>query len=120
MPLPALLNYRKNVRSVQRELDAREIVTRAYPQGAAEDGYHLTMADARWRVSGINTNRVWLEADAGGSPIRWDDQLNGLYARKWSTTAQWLVSDTDLATQSITLEDVPDTLLVGDYIQFCD
>src|SRR5687768_7074274 len=117
---PAFLNYKKNVRSIERELDARELITRAFPKGAAEDGYHLTMADHRWEVVGINAAQVWLGDDAGGSPIRFDDQLNGLYARKFGTTAQWLVTDSSVTPQKITLQDTPDTLQVGDYIQFRD
>jgi hypothetical protein len=116
--MSALLTYRKNIRSIEREIDAREIATRVFPQGAAEDGYHMTMADHRWEVVAISGATVQLAGDLGGDPIRFERQVDGLYARKYPTTAQWLVESCDPATQEITLEDVPDTLVVGDYIQF--
>jgi hypothetical protein len=116
--MSALLTYRRNIRNIEREIDAREIATRVYPKGAAEDGYHMTMADHRWEVAAINGATVQLWGDLGGDPIRFERQLDGMYARKYPTTAQWRVLSCDPDTQEITLEDEPDTLSVGDFIQF--
>jgi hypothetical protein len=116
--MTAILRYRKNLRSIEREQDAREMQNRILPQGAEVDGFHFTMADALWEVGAISGAVVTLLPDVLGPPIRFDDQLNGLFCRRWPGQAEWKVTGTSLAAQTVMLEDVPDTLVVGDFVQF--
>jgi hypothetical protein len=117
MTRPAL-RFGREIRSIARELDGHELYTRAIPTGAELDGFRWTMANHRWEVIDINGAVVQLGPDIIGDPIFYEDQLNGLFARKYGSWAQWKVVDTFLATQEIELVDGPDTLAVGDYIQF--
>jgi hypothetical protein len=116
--MPAILRYRKNLSALTVDVDAREFANRIFPQGAATDGIHKTMAGAIWEVGAITGNIVTLLPDVIGDPIRFDDQLNGLFCRRYGTNAEWLVIDTGLANQTVTLDDNPDTLEVGDFVQF--
>ena len=112
------LAYGKNLRSLTREIDGRPLVTRVYPRGAQLDGFYWTMANNRWQVGEITSGTavITLVADKTGEPIRWDDQLNGLYAEKTGSTAHWQILDSEADGQVLTLEDVPDELEEGDYV----
>jgi hypothetical protein len=114
----ALLTYGRKIRSVERDLDARQLATRIFPRGGDEDGFHFTMADHRWEVAAVDGPWVTLAPDADGPPIRFPDQLNGLLATKYPTSAAWRVIATDEVGQRVELEDVPDTLEAGDHVQF--
>lgn len=106
----------KDLQGVTRQENTSEQATRAIPRGADEDGFHATMAEARWRVASITGSDVELEdPDGGEDPIAFDDQLNGLYLEK-ASGAFTLISDTVLSTQKVTVASVA-AMSVGDYVK---
>jgi hypothetical protein len=115
--LPVRIRYKKNVRALTRELDCSRLATRVYPRGGEQDGFALTIAGALWPILDVDpyTNRVQLD----DYPIAFADQLNGLQARKYGTTADVEVLATFLDTQEVELASVAN-LEVGNYIQFRD
>jgi hypothetical protein len=114
---PVRIRYRKNIQALSRQLDFSRLATRAYPRGGEQDGFALTIAGALWQITAVDdsTSRVTLDGD----PIAFADQLNGLMARKFGTTADVEVVATFLETQQVQLASVAH-LDVNDYIQFRD
>lgn len=106
----------KDLEGITRTEDSSEQSTRVIPRGADEDGFHATMAEARWRVAAITGSDVELEdPDGGEDPIAFDDQLNGLYVQKTNGSFT-LITDTVLSTQTVTLASVA-AMSVGDYVK---
>ncbi len=96
-PATASLRYRKNLRTIQRHRDLVPLITRAYPRGAGEDGFHADMGAALWTVTGVSGSLVTL----GDFPIAFDDQLNGLYLEVEGAAGRTLIQDTLVATQQV-------------------
>lgn len=116
--MPTDIRYAKNLLWIQQTRDASQLATRVYSRGAPQDGTYPTMADAIWPVTAINGAVVKLGPDATGEPIFYPRQLDHLFARKWGTLAHWKVLATNEPAQEVTLEDVPDGLAVGNYLNF--
>jgi hypothetical protein len=111
------MRYRKNIRELTRELDFSRLATRAYPRGGEQDGFALTIAAALWEITDVDDydNLVTL----AGEPIAFDQQLDGLKARKYGTTADVVVISTNVETQQVELSSVAH-LDVGDFLNFRD
>lgn len=99
-PTPLVIVGR-NLTEVKRERSGTEQATRVYPRGGADDGMYATMARARWRVSAVSGTTITLaDPDGAAAPVRFDDQLNGLYLRKTDGTLTQ-ITDSIAATSQV-------------------
>lgn len=89
----------KNIRSVAKETDTSDQVTRIYPVGSGSDVEPPTIDDNLWDVDTASSNGDLVLAD---DPVGFDDQLNGLYAE-----------DGDGNLAEITDSVAPDTITVN-------
>lgn len=106
----------KNLKGVTRRENSSEQATRIIPRGADEDGFHATMAEARWRVASVSGSDVELkDPDGGEDPIAFDNQLNGLYLLKAGGTLTQ-ITDTVRSTQIVTVASAA-SISVGDYVK---
>lgn len=111
--------YRKNLPGLTQTASMVGAATRVYPKGAIVDGYAATMANARWKVTAVDsgTRVVTLADPAGGNgPIAFDAQLNGLLFRK-VTGAYGTVQASSASAQTVTLDDAG-AIAVGDIVWF--
>lgn len=89
--------YGKNLDAVQRRIDGTGQPTRVFPLGQDVEGRRFDMADAAWEISAIAGTTITLL----GSPIAFDDQLNGLYLQPETGGTPTLINDTVLSTQQV-------------------
>lgn len=100
------IRSRVNLLAHQRSRSVLEAVTRVFPRGS-DAAVQRTMADHLWEVDSVVSGTVLQLADiqGGAGPIAYDDQLNGLYiaSREAATFAAVLITDSDAATQRVTV-----------------
>lgn len=108
---PLYVRPGRNLTSLEIQPDASRAANRVYPYGQDLEGMRHTMADAAWRITNIVGTTLSLE----GSPIAFDDQLNGLYIQPVAGGTPTLISDTELAGQEVTVASVAG-LAIGDRV----
>lgn len=106
----------RNVRRLRHETDSREQATRVYPVGAGPKVAAANMSDHAFEVASVSGTDVQLAEDDGRRPIRFDDQLDGLYLEK-PGGALTQVSDTRESDQTVVVVDASG-LAAGDLVTF--
>jgi hypothetical protein len=95
-----------NLLDNRRTREVANVATRVFARGSTE-GSERTMAAHLWRVASVVSGSILQLEDiqGGDGPILYDDQLNGLYFAPLNshTFASLLVTDSDAATQRITV-----------------
>ena len=75
--------FRKNLKALNRDVDAARLKNRLYPTGAETDGVRLTVQDTLWEVGVVpSANEVDMPAD--DELIGADDHLNGKWIERLS------------------------------------
>lgn len=109
----AYLRFNRNLHSLKKAEVAEDVPTRVYAFGQDLEGVRFDFGDARWEVGSVAGSDVALL----GSPIGFDDQLNGLYLER-PDGARIQIADTVKATQTVTLASSPG-LAGGNRVRVC-
>ncbi|MGE4191687.1 MAG: hypothetical protein AB7G12_17515, partial [Thermoanaerobaculia bacterium] len=94
--------YNRNLNATRRGLDVTGQPSRVLPVGMDVEGRRFDMGDAAWEIDSIAGSLVTLK----GTPIAFDDQLNGLYAQKSTGGTLRLINDSQVLPPRLDLANV--------------
>lgn len=121
MTLPVPLRYGRNMPSLTLTNDPQDRATAILAKCGQLAGKGTYLGAARFLVSSPNSGaKTFVNSDPAGNAaaIAFDDQLVGWYVLREKTAETALITDSDAATQTITLATWISGLAAGEYIQF--